>query len=98
MTKSQLKVLKKEELLDEAKKLGLKVAAHLRKDELVEWIIDWFFWRQGNQRDAKVPSASDFDLLKKLQGRSRCRISRVSLNLILTTNTWSDQITGISTV
>ena len=40
MTKSQLKVLKKEELLDEAKKLGLKVAAHLRKDELVEWIID----------------------------------------------------------
>ena len=40
MTKSQLKVLKKEELLDEAKKLGLKVAAHLRKDELVEWIIE----------------------------------------------------------
>ncbi len=40
MTKSQLKVLKKEELLDEAKRLGLKANSHLRKDELVAWIIE----------------------------------------------------------
>ena len=40
MTKSQLKVLNKDELLNEGKKLGLKALAGLRKDQLVDRIAE----------------------------------------------------------
>lgn len=39
MTRSQLNVLKKEALLEEARKLGLRALNNLRKDQLVEKII-----------------------------------------------------------
>jgi len=51
MTRSQLKILKKEELLDEARRLGLKMPANLRKDELVERIVE-----AGQNMDPKAPS------------------------------------------
>ena len=62
MTRSQLKILKKEELLDEARKLGLKMPAHLRKDELVERIAE-----AGQNMDPKSSSKKQ-SLLKSVLG------------------------------
>src|SRR5262245_30624688 len=71
MTRSQLNNLKKEELLEEAKKIGLKAVATLRKDQLVERIVEALEKGRaaGNKKETAMESKeSKKSLLKKVIG------------------------------